>query len=341
MKLQDSITIFLENSHSESKLSNKTIFAYAYDLKQFSLFFQDYSLDNINQDDIRRYLNFLENDRKLKDSSIRRKLMTLKAFFNFFYQKQMIFYSPLDKIKFENKEPKPLPKIITTKDVQNLLKYAKVKVDSCSSALQPQSGSREKLFYENSIRNRAIIELLFSTGMKINELINLDVSSVCTMTNTVHIKGKGCRERVVAIKPSGAKEAIKEYLAIRNQQQATDPNALFINRFGGRLSIFAIESLFEKMRKSAGIEERFTPLGLRHTMAANFLKSRKNIQKLKTILGHSTLAATQRYQKIPPKIQRNKAVEDIVPDNPINEDIQLQDQPKKTSRIIRRPKTTG
>lgn len=335
MNLNEAIEQFLAACETQLGLSEKTTRAYAYDLGQFGDFMQEKTLDTITAEDIKRYLVYLDEQQKLKDSTIRRKIMTLKAYFGYYVDQKVIPETPLDGIDHKYKMSKSLPKILNANDVQRLLEFVTEDVERLLGMLRPGCGRKVRLHYENAIRDRSIIELLFSTAMRIGELSELNMEDLDLETRTVHIKGRGNRDRILQIKTDKAVMALKEYLHIR-QNLKGDPDALFLNRFGGRLSIFAIENLFERIRKNAGIRRRVTPHALRHTMATMMLNTGKDIREIQKILGHSSVVTTQIYSEVAPRRQR-KILTKFNADERLDVKV-LAEQPIKRPKTIRRPK---
>ena len=303
MELNKSVERFLEACTKELKLSEKTNRAYAYDLGQFSDFMQNKDLEKINNADINTYLSYLDDEQRLKESTIRRKIMTLKAFFRYFVDTSKLTKTPLEGVDHKYKMVKSLPKILNAQDVIHLLNFVVEDVKRLEKELRPGCGRKVKLHYENAIRDRAIIEMLFATAMRIGELSELNLEDLDLDGRSVHIKGKGNRNRTLVLANDSVIDALKDYLKIRRNLHG-DPNALFLNRFGGRLSIFAIENLFERIRKAAGLRRRFTPHALRHTMAAMLLNNGKDLRQVQGILGHSSSVTTQIYLEVAPRRQR-------------------------------------
>ena len=335
MNLNSSIERFLHACEAELGLSEKTSRAYAYDLGQFGDFMEGKDLDKIVSDDIRRYLVYLDDGQKLKDSTIRRKIMTLKAFFGYFVEKKVLTKTPLAEIDHKYKMTKSLPKILNANDVQRLLEFVDQDLERLRGLIRPGCGRKVRLHYENAIRDRSIIELLFSTAMRIGELSELNLDSVDIDNHTIHVLGKGNRNRILQLANEKAIQSLKDYLRIRENLKG-DTTALFLNRFGGRLSIFAIENLFERIRKNAGIRRRVTPHALRHTMATMMLNSGKSIHEIQLILGHSSVVTTQIYSEIAPRRQR-KVLSKFNAEDRLAVKV-LDEAPPKRPKTIRRPK---
>ncbi len=337
MNLNPAVERFLAACRGELNLSEKTSRAYAYDLAQFSDFVQGKPLPTIDTADIKRYLDHLGNEQALKDSTIRRKIMTLKAFFRHFTEKGLLEKSPLDGVEHNYKMTKSLPKILNAQDMIRLLEFLGEDVKRLESQLRPGCGRKVKLHYENSIRDRSIIELLFATAMRIGELSELNTDNINLENRTIHIKGKGHRERTLVLGNNITIEALRNYQRIRRISQS-DSEALFLNRFGGRLSIFAIENLFERIRKAAGIRRRLTPHALRHTMATMLLNNGKALRQVQHILGHSSSVTTQIYQEVAPRRQR-KALQAFNDEDRLNVQTIEEAPPPSRPRTIRRRKT--
>ena len=335
MNLNEAINQFLSACENELGLSEKTGRAYAYDLGQFGDFMQGKQLEQIEADDIRRYLDYLDEAQSLKDSTIRRKIMTLKAFFGYYSDRNVIPETPLENIDHKYKMSKSLPKILNANDVQRLLEFVNEDVERLRELIRPGCGRKVRLHYENAIRDRSIIELLFSSAMRIGELSELNLEDVDLDSRTIHIRGRGNRDRVLQISNDKTMAALKEYLHIRENLKG-DTTALYLNRFGGRLSIFAIENLFERIRKSAGIRRRVTPHALRHTMATMMLNSGKDIREIQNILGHSSVVTTQIYNEVAPRRQR-KVLTKFNQEERLDVKV-LEEAPPRRPKTIRRPK---
>ncbi|MDP8224207.1 MAG: tyrosine-type recombinase/integrase [Candidatus Lernaella stagnicola] len=336
MKLHAAVEQFLTACREEIRLSEKTSRAYAYDLGQFSDFMQDKSLADIAEADVERYLHYLDAEQKLKNSTIRRKIMTLKALFRYFNDRGVLSATPINGIDSKYKMTKSTPKILNAQDMIRLLDFLREDVQRLEAQLRPGCGRKLKLHYENAIRDRAIIELLFASAMRIGELSELDLESADLESRTVHICGKGHRDRTLVLGNNATVDALRDYLRIRRNRQS-DTVALFLNRFGGRLSIFAIENLFERIRKAAGIRRRLTPHALRHTMATMLLNNGKNIRDVQHILGHSSAVTTQIYQEIAPRRQR-KVLQVLNDEDRLSVETLDESAPPKRRRTIRRRK---
>jgi integrase/recombinase XerC/integrase/recombinase XerD len=325
----------LEACSGELRLSEKTIRAYAYDLGQFGDFLENKGLEELDIPDVNRYLDYLDREQRLKGSTIRRKVMTLKAFFRYFVEKGRLSEAPLGQVEQRYKQTKSVPKILNAQDMIRLLDFLVDDVKHIENQLRPGCGRKVKLHYENAVRDRAIIELLFATAMRIGELSDLDVADLDLDNRTIHIRGKGRRDRTLVLGSTSAVESLRDFLRMRRHAQG-DARALFLNRFGGRLSIFAVENVFERVRRAAGVRRRITPHVLRHTMATMLLNNGKDIRQVQNILGHSSAVTTQIYEEIAPR--RHRRVLDDLNQNDRLAVHTIQEAPLHRPRTIRRRK---
>jgi integrase/recombinase XerC/integrase/recombinase XerD len=151
-----------------------------------------------------------------------------------------------------------------------------------------------------------IIELLFLTGVRIGELVALDISDVDLPNRRVRITGRGTRERLVILTSDLVADALREYIVLRNER-GLETTALFVGRSGTRLTIYSIENIFKKHVRLAEIKRHITPHALRHTMAAMMVNSGANLREVQEMLGHASILSTQVYAKLPISRTRRSA----------------------------------
>ncbi|MCC6158816.1 MAG: tyrosine-type recombinase/integrase [Deltaproteobacteria bacterium] len=303
IQLAGAVEQFQTACRSELGLSEKTARAYSYDLAQFVDFTHVASLSDVGVERIRAYVEDLESRQDLKPTTVRRKVMTLKAFFGYFRERGAIPGNPADELGYKQQIQKTQPRILNSGDLVRLLQCVDGEVERYSEMLRPGCGRRIRLFHDNAIRDRAIIELLFSTAMRIGELTELDIEDVDLDLGTIHVEGKGNRDRHLVVAGEKTLAALREYWKIRRLANGGCP-AFFLNRCPGRLSIFAVENMFERIRKAAGIRRRVTPHALRHTMATMLLNNGMAMERIRDILGHSSLVTTQVYDEVAPRRQK-------------------------------------
>lgn len=303
LTLKQAIGHFQDACTTTLALSEKTARAYGYDLAQFEDFVSDKALREVSAGDITEYLRSLEKLQGLKSATIRRKIMTLKTFFGLFVDRGDLVQNPMEKVDYRSDGPKERPRILNSADIVRLLEHVNTEVDRYASMLRPGCGRRVRLFAENAVRDRAIVELLFSTAMRIGELTELDLEDMDLEAGQVHVRGKGHRDRRLAVTSKVTLEALRSYAEIR-KATTSECTSFFLNRFGGRLSIFAVENMFERVRRASGIRRRVTPHALRHTMATMLLNNGMEIERIRDILGHSSVVTTHIYDELAPRRQK-------------------------------------
>lgn len=270
---------FINHLHATKNLSEKTLKAYSSDLKQFFNFEK-----NILQPDICSFIAYLNNDLKLKDTSIRRKIITLKNFYDYLNDENLISFYPFAKLKFRFKQEKKLPKTLPVKDVTKILNC----LNTDYAALTPFA----KIAY---LRDAALIDLLISTGIRIGEAAAITLDDIIPTEHTILIHGKGRKQRLIYISSPITWERLKTL--IRERKHAEN-DYLFVNRYGTPLSIHGIEDIYKKYVKKAQITTKSTPHYLRHTFATNLLANGADLRSVQEILGHASVATTQIYTEV-------------------------------------------
>ena len=284
----DFLSNFINNLQTTKNLSDKTLSAYTSDLNQFFSYEQ-----NIFNPDICSFISFLSSKLKLKDTSIRRKIITLKCFYSYLIDTEIIDYSPFTKLKFRFKQEYKLPKTITVKDVSKILDYFDaIEFDSLSSFAK----------FEYT-RDAALIDLLISTGIRIGEATAITLDDIIISERTLLIHGKGRKQRLIYISSPITWNRI---VALTKERKHSSCNNLFVNRYGQPISIHGIEYIYKKYLKKAKINTHSTPHYLRHTFATNLLANGADLRSVQEILGHASVATTQIYTEV--TTQRKKQV---------------------------------
>jgi len=230
---------------------------------------------------IRKYMSFLH--RKNKKSSIARKISTLRSFFKYLIREQVISSNPAKSVSTPKVE-KTLPTTLSVDEAFRLME---------SPQSLPEKSS--DLSKENRLRDRAILELLYSSGLRVSELVGLNLNQLNSDLGIARVMGKGRKERIV---PVGVKaiEALKAYLEDRGVFRGEDP--IFVNSFGGRLTTRSVGRLMKKYTRQSGIFRKVSPHSLRHTFATHLLDAGADIREIQEMLGHSSLSTTQRYTHV-------------------------------------------
>jgi integrase/recombinase XerC len=275
---QGPIHQFIHYLSSEKNASPHTCRCYQRDLEEFENFLKGSGLflstegavemENVDRIAIRKYLSFLH--RRNKKSSIARKVSTLRSFYKFLMKEQLVSSNPAKAVSTPKAE-KPLPTALTVDEVFRLV---------------------ESPMKDERLRDSAILELLYSSGVRVGELVGLNLNGLDMDLGIVKVMGKGRKERIVPI-GSKAIEALKAYLEERGDLDGEEP--LFVNLRGGRLTARSIGRLVKKYTKRSGIFRKVSPHSLRHTFATHLLDAGADIREIQEMLGHASLSTTQRY----------------------------------------------
>lgn len=286
------INQFIQYLVSERNASPQTRRSYENDLKEFRSFIRKSEDDdspfikeeaqNIDMIIIRRYLSFLH--RKNRKSSVARKLSTLRSFFKYLLKEGIVSTNPAKHVSTPKVE-KPLPSTLSVDEVFRLIE----------SPERIRFKRESKFSKRRILRDKAILELLYSSGLRVSELVGLNINQLDLDLGFVRVMGKGRKERIV---PVGEKAvgALKEYLKERGKTKGDDP--LFINLKGGRLSSRSVGRLVKLYSISSGIFRKISPHSLRHSFATHLLDGGADIREIQEMLGHSSLSTTQRYTHI-------------------------------------------
>lgn len=276
---------FLKTIQTTKNLSDKSILAYRSDLNDLQRYIVSYGAD-ISQSLVLEYIQHLSKDRQLKDSTICRKLITLKMFFTYLYEQDCLSENYFMATPFKFRKEKRLPKILAVDAVQAMLQYASKQV-------------RDFPPHWKSVRDLALIDLLISTGIRIGEASNISMSDIIHSERTILIHGKGRKQRLIYISCPQTWDNLSRWIDIKKNISKSDK--LFINRYGEQLSIHGIEHIYNKIKEGAGITEHSTPHYLRHTFATNLLSNGADLRSVQELLGHASVATTEIYTEVSAK----------------------------------------
>jgi len=230
----------------------------------------------VDTDLVRLFMSKLR-DRNYCKSTIARKLATLRSFYKFLVRREHVSSNPVAPIRTPKQE-KRLPKFLDIEQIERL--FSNCDVTSLLGA-----------------RDRAILEMLYSTGIRVSELVALNVNDIDLGSSVIHVRGKGKKERVIPIGP-GAVKAVIHYLDMRrnsNQNEKQDLEALFINKHGQRLSTRSVRRKLDKYLLEAGLDLSVSPHTLRHSFATHMLQRGADLRSVQEMLGHQSLSTTQIY----------------------------------------------
>lgn len=277
--------IFLRTGKS---LSENTVISYNFDLTKFFSYLESNTnindINSINENVIDSFLKFIRKSEKkegfyFSDKSISRYISTLKSFFRFLESENVIESNPAELISTP-KVSRKLPVVLTVDEIENILS----KPDNTKNL---------------EIRDKAILETMYASGLRVSEVINLLIENVFFNEGILRVTGKGSKERIVPIGNSALK-CIKTYLD--NVREKIDNNTsgsiLFLNARGGKLSRMAIWNIVNKYSKLAKISKKIHPHTLRHSFATHLLEGGADIRIIQEMLGHSDISTTQIYTHI-------------------------------------------
>jgi integrase/recombinase XerD len=295
MNVQQAIADFLRHGQSVKNLSDRTLRAYQSDLSQFHVHINDASTVDITPTDLESYIDELGTG-PYRDTSIRRKVAALKVFFRYLEEHGVVSESPARKLKIKRPVENRVPVVLSSKEIKALLSAPKEQIEDLVSIRDQSPGGRNRYFC--SVRDNVILELLFSTGIRIGELVALNLDDVDLEKKTIQITGRATRGRAVSIAADSVTLSLAQYTILRNERNL-ETAALFVGRSGTRLTIYSIENIFKKHVRLAEIKRHITPHALRHTMAALLVNSGTDIREVQEILGHASILSTQVYTKLP------------------------------------------
>lgn len=289
--IHEAAKAFLFHCTYEKKLSPKTIKAYELDCRQFLSFTikkkLPQKLSEIDKHIVKAYLQELQD---AKPKTLRRKIATLKAMFNFLEFEDEIVVNPFRKMKIQIKEPRMLPKVMTLPEVNRILSHAQNEVERTASDFH-------SLCHKERVRNRAVLELMFASGMRVSEVCGLRPEDIDLKSGLVRIMGKGSRQRIVQICHEDVLNSLKKYEIITSKISKRK-GYFFLNRRRAKLSEQSIRIMVSKYSGKAGIEKHITPHTFRHSFATLLLEQDVDIKYIQQFLGHSSINTTQIYTHV-------------------------------------------
>jgi integrase/recombinase XerC len=231
----------------------------------------------VDVNSVRNYLSYLSEIKHAK-STIARKIATLRSFYKFLVKRNLIKTNPVMFIRTPKQERK-LPRVLEYDEIKRLLDAPST--DNWLGA-----------------RDRAIMETLYSTGVRVSELVSLNMDDVDFLGEVIHVRGKGKKERIAPI-GSSALQAIQHYMEFRNRRSQNNPGfdtkVLFVNKHGKRLSTRSVRRKMDKYLKIAGLDIAISPHTLRHSFATHMLNNGADLRSVQELLGHQSLSTTQIY----------------------------------------------
>ena len=286
MRLEDKLAAYLEYCEYRKELDRKTLKAYRIDLRQY---FEYICVDEPDKEKIEEYVTHLHKSYKQK--TVKRKIASIKAFYNYLEETEIIAESPLRKIKVNFKETVTLPSIIPREEIEKLLNH----MYQCLN-------ENDKASRKFMLRDVAVIEVFFATGARVYEISNIRDDSINLNTGLIRLMGKGGKERYVQISNTSILEVLKKYYD-ENEQSIKKSGYFFVNNRESRYTEQSIRLMLKKYTKQAGIERNITPHMFRHSFATYLIEEGVDVSCFQQILGHSSIKTTQIYIHIAAKKQ--------------------------------------
>lgn len=275
--LKDLIDEFLRYLLIDKGYSNNTINSYRIDLEKFLDYNKDKNINDISNEDIKEYVKWLKKN-KLNEKSISRNISCLKSFYKFLVIEKFVKNNPSDSVIMP-KIKKSLPNILTEEEVLKLLDV--------------------KLNDNFSYRNKAMIELMYATGLRVSELVNLKLQDIDLNQDIIRTFGKGSKERIIPI-GDYAIEYLKKYINEYRPSMLKKNNSeyLFLNNHGNKMTRQGFFKIIKKIAKENGINKELSPHTLRHSFASHLLKYGADLRTIQELLGHSDISTTQIYTHV-------------------------------------------
>ncbi len=279
--MESYVNEFINYLAVERGLAQNTLESYGRDLRQFQTYLQNSQLDflrNSNRDTILSYLNSLQVKGRAV-STISRNLAAIKSFYQYLVRERHLEKDPAVNLESPKLEKK-LPRILSIGEVEELLK-------------QPNT------FQPTGLRDKAMLELLYATGIRVSELISLNISDVNLDMGYIKCYGKGAKERIVPLGSIAAK-CVQEYIGKGRTKlvRTYEESSLFVNHHGNRLTRQGFWKIIKKYAMEARITKEITPHTLRHSFATHLLENGADLRSVQEMLGHADISTTQIYTHV-------------------------------------------
>lgn len=268
---------FLNYLYIDKKYSENTIKSYEHDLMKYYYFLNGKEIEEVKKEDIRCYLEHLKKE-DMKDKTMSRNISCIRSFYKFLLMERMIQKNPIEFIELP-KIRKTLPTVLSEEEVDKILDIP--------------------LVDHYSYRNKAMIELMYATGLRVSELVHLELNDIDFYSDTVRTIGKGNKERII---PMGdyAKEAVRIYVEEYrpSMMKRNCHNYLFVNNHGNQMTRQGFFKILKKIAKEKDIHTPFSPHTLRHSFATHLLSHGADLRSIQELLGHSDISTTQIYTHV-------------------------------------------
>lgn len=300
MNLQDKVKPYLEYCTYRKELDTKTIKAYRIDLTQFFSYVQSAEPE---KETIEQYITDLH--KKYKQKTIKRKIASIKAFYSYLEEEELVEQNPFRKIKVKFKETIILPRIIPREEIEQLLNYIYASISSLSG-----------IQYKHTLRDASVIEVFFATGARVYEISNIRAENINLNSGLIRIMGKGRKERYIQISNTAVLDILRKYYE-ENEPEIKKSGYFFINNRGKRYTEQSIRLMLKKYTLKAGIQRKITPHMFRHSFATYLIEEGVDVSCVQQILGHSSIKTTQIYIHVAAKKQAD-ILRELHPRNNMN-----------------------
>ena len=275
--IDELVTDFIDYLMIDKKYSKNTLSAYETDLNKFKHFFKEQNIKKIDEQKMRDYLSHL-NVNLSTSKSVSRNLSSLRSFYKYLMIEKVVETTPLENISMP-KTKKSLPNVLESDDIEKLLSL--------------------KLNDKFSYRNKALLEVMYATGLRVSEIVNIKMNDVDIINAILRTRGKGNKERIV---PLGeyALVAISIYISdYRGSFLKGDTSEyLFLNNRGNKLSRQGVFKILKEIAKKTNVKKEFSPHTLRHSFASHLLDAGADLRSIQELLGHEDISSTQVYTHI-------------------------------------------
>lgn len=300
MNLQDKVKPYLEYCTYRKELDTKTIKAYRIDLTQFFSYVQSAEPE---KETIEQYITDLH--KKYKQKTIKRKIASIKAFYSYLEEEELVEQNPFRKIKVKFKETIILPRIIPREEIEQLLNYIYASISSLSG-----------IQYKHTLRDASVIEVFFATGARVYEISNIRAENINLNSGLIRIMGKGGKERYIQISNTAVLDILRKYYE-ENEPEIKKSGYFFINNRGKRYTEQSIRLMLKKYTLKAGIQRKITPHMFRHSFATYLIEEGVDVSCVQQLLGHSSIKTTQIYIHVAAKKQAD-ILRELHPRNNMN-----------------------
>lgn len=269
---------------AEKNFSKHTAKAYCSDILSYLVWMDDTSCENVNFSKVREYLHFIQKF-NYKKTTIARKIASIRTFYKFLYRERKVDSNPAMNL-ITPKRPKSLPKFLTQQEIELILNNVKIETPA-------------------GYRNRAILELLWATGMRVSELSNLNFGDLNLENNEIRVFGKGAKERIILVS-NRAKTYLERYInsarvLIAKGYKLEDINEnspVFINNTGYRLQTKTIRNVINEIVEKIELPKKVTPHVFRHSFATHLIENGADLRVVQELLGHASISNTQIYTHV-------------------------------------------